>query len=1198
MLTGPAKAALDTAFPAYLLNKVTKRFAGEVAKEFEPKWRDGWTGYVDRFAKGTIQGSPIEGSTEGIQQALDIAAQRYAEFHDHPDKLYAPLNHEEWKSIIDSAFAGGIGGVAGGVVEVATARKPTAKESSVVQPEAKPTVKESLPVQPEAAPINPPPSPVLTAPVNTVEEKAAVNLAVKQDGIKQLYDRWKAGDKTTETEIAALSEPEKALFDQFVKNGTETPTPTPPVQSESVASPPGENAVSSETTPAKRAPITATDSGIGQVPDTTDVTSPVDEAILARKNETKTPSVAPTAPAPVAPEPAPTVSPDQAEAAKLKADNERLAANLEAKTKAEESAQSVTAGHVDYAYGTESEAEETGKKRTKYPGYFVVGEDNAPAQVLKGATQTYRDANTESEKEVAAKAIGKVLASQANPRESRALTNRVTIWKNRETGEALLSGTFQRGLTENVKPGVTTDDNYRFDTRLGVKQRGKNETTTGLRSMLDSGWDPVGSMRLAKPQKQVVRRIPSMELFEAEFGHLAEQRDEVFGAQADTIANQAQATITYSEDGQIATVDIWDNSARGDTAMQEDEAALFKGWTEANVPLTEKIGKWLAENPKATPGSLIATFFDELKGSVREFTDDPVEQAKLSELIGEEINDLLNRHANQSARTAVDTKPAATGQGQNPTGNLGNSKGAGQNTTAKPDQTQVDWASKPKHIVDAKASVEAMLADGTITEEDAEVAREDLAMDGFDADDADYLIATLAKKTEPKPHTMVDPSAPPEIAGGQFIQPELLPVSPEAIASNIRNRAANPGLIMPDSPLGLLGSMNWEFIREKFKTMRDGLLFIAREFATRQNPTRFEILQATFAKALADKMEASGTVLRIDSDPLSTSMGYYDLYRNEAHLNPALHRTEGDLYQTHLHEGFHSFADRLLMRAQQDPKSLEPWEMEFASKLNLLAKDMLAAGLTWQNSKGDPSVAVSEFLAHALTDKAFQEQLSQMPVPAKYGIVGAKNLWQAVKQLFGRLVEGLLGRFPEIFGSNNPSKISAADAAEQLIGLLLNHYSEKTAFKDNAWSSAQLMKVNQAGVAPGASAMRYRRTTGHEEDLSPGYRRQNEINASRMMAVVNFAIDTKADWVNALNAAWASNPTTDPAIMDERAKTMQVVERAFDKHLGNMEENKAAILKNLQDVGNDPISDTIRLDNLGVFGSEAYTRIHGGGCGL
>lgn len=117
-LFGAASAALDSVLPASLANKLTgPAKIGLVEKVLEKSGMD--KGLLRSITAGALQGVPTEGLTEGAQEAISIAAEKFVADNSQV------FGSKEWNRIMESAVrgavAGGAFGGAGGGVERAQA---------------------------------------------------------------------------------------------------------------------------------------------------------------------------------------------------------------------------------------------------------------------------------------------------------------------------------------------------------------------------------------------------------------------------------------------------------------------------------------------------------------------------------------------------------------------------------------------------------------------------------------------------------------------------------------------------------------------------------------------------------------------------------------------------------------------------------------------------------------------------------------------------------------------------------------------------------------------------------------------------------------------------------------------------------------------------------------------------------------------
>ena len=109
MLFGTASAALDSVLPAQLLKSVTGPVkVGIVEKLLERSGMD--KGLLRSVTAGMLKGSGAESLTEGMQEAISIAAENFVDKHE------SVFGSKEWNRIMESSVRGAVaGGAFGGV---------------------------------------------------------------------------------------------------------------------------------------------------------------------------------------------------------------------------------------------------------------------------------------------------------------------------------------------------------------------------------------------------------------------------------------------------------------------------------------------------------------------------------------------------------------------------------------------------------------------------------------------------------------------------------------------------------------------------------------------------------------------------------------------------------------------------------------------------------------------------------------------------------------------------------------------------------------------------------------------------------------------------------------------------------------------------------------------------------------------------
>jgi hypothetical protein len=109
MLFGSASAALDSVLPAQLLKSVTGPVkVGIVEKLLERSGMD--KGLLRSVTAGMVKGSGTEGLTEGMQEAISIAAENFVAKHENI------FGSKEWNRIMESSVRGAVAGGAFGTV--------------------------------------------------------------------------------------------------------------------------------------------------------------------------------------------------------------------------------------------------------------------------------------------------------------------------------------------------------------------------------------------------------------------------------------------------------------------------------------------------------------------------------------------------------------------------------------------------------------------------------------------------------------------------------------------------------------------------------------------------------------------------------------------------------------------------------------------------------------------------------------------------------------------------------------------------------------------------------------------------------------------------------------------------------------------------------------------------------------------------
>jgi hypothetical protein len=109
MLFGSASAALDSVLPAKLMGKITGPMkVGIVEKILERSGMD--KGLLRSVTAGLLEGSSAEALTEGMQEAISIAAENFVAKHENI------FGSKEWNRIMESSVRGAVAGGAFGTV--------------------------------------------------------------------------------------------------------------------------------------------------------------------------------------------------------------------------------------------------------------------------------------------------------------------------------------------------------------------------------------------------------------------------------------------------------------------------------------------------------------------------------------------------------------------------------------------------------------------------------------------------------------------------------------------------------------------------------------------------------------------------------------------------------------------------------------------------------------------------------------------------------------------------------------------------------------------------------------------------------------------------------------------------------------------------------------------------------------------------
>ena len=141
-LAGTLSAALDTALPGYLL----KKFTGPSKALFVERLLEK-SGMQPGLARKAISVLPeaagLEGLTEGSQEAISIAAEKY--IANNQDKFTS----EDWNRIIESGIRGSVAGLGFGLPGAVASRMQERREEKAALPTATPTT-EPAPTTPES----------------------------------------------------------------------------------------------------------------------------------------------------------------------------------------------------------------------------------------------------------------------------------------------------------------------------------------------------------------------------------------------------------------------------------------------------------------------------------------------------------------------------------------------------------------------------------------------------------------------------------------------------------------------------------------------------------------------------------------------------------------------------------------------------------------------------------------------------------------------------------------------------------------------------------------------------------------------------------------------------------------------------------------------------------------------------------------
>lgn len=156
LLAGSVSSALDSALPAYILNKITgPAKVGLIEKILEDSGMQ--KGIIRKAVSALPEAAAMEGLTEGTQEAISMAAEQFV------SQNKDVFNSEGWNRIIESAIKGAVvGGVFGGTsgaIEGAKEKftKPTTSSDQQPAPGAEPAPTDlppTTPLSPTDAAIN------------------------------------------------------------------------------------------------------------------------------------------------------------------------------------------------------------------------------------------------------------------------------------------------------------------------------------------------------------------------------------------------------------------------------------------------------------------------------------------------------------------------------------------------------------------------------------------------------------------------------------------------------------------------------------------------------------------------------------------------------------------------------------------------------------------------------------------------------------------------------------------------------------------------------------------------------------------------------------------------------------------------------------------------------------------------------------
>ena len=398
---------------------------------------------------------------------------------------------------------------------------------------------------------------------------------------------------------------------------------------------------------------------------------------------------------------------------------------------------------------------------------------------------------------------------------------------------------------------------------------------------------------------------------------------------------------------------------------------------------------------------------------------------------------------------------------------------------------------------------------------------------------------------------------------GVVTPPSLIPDSIENIEHNIKSNGAPKKAVLEEA-------LPSDWIKATYSDIKTTLRKIALESAV--EPTASGVIRATVARSMMNRLIESGVRIQfVSSSEMPGVLGKYDIKDNVITIADDVHTNTADLENTILEESIHAFTSRTKIAADVDPESLSESQREAISGISSLIGSAKKAGLKWQQSEStDGSVVFDEFIAAVIRDKAFQDQLAEIPFEKDFVIKKAKNLFDAIKLQISKLIEAVISRYP-IFGEGgNTDGMTALDASFVFVNTLIaNHRKVSDEFAAKAQTGTRFRHVDG--------------TLGTGTDITVDgskFAADATSEAKRLMALQNLLQDAMTRMVNLWQSKGNNLSSQGAQLLSSDQAVKSMIVGAISESMPMPSDAKQAINKALTDQGASAIQDTITMGDL------------------